>query len=69
MSMGAFTVFRNYVMIRKAEAILDKHFPGEDRIPLLDLEKHASLALSFSHPHLTDGWKPTMPNYVQIGNP
>ncbi len=58
---------RNYHIMGKIEAILDKHFPGEDRLPILELEKRASLAISFGHPHLTDGWKPTMPNYIQIG--
>ncbi len=51
----------------QAEKILDKHFPGEKRLSLDDLERNASLALSFGHPHLTDGFKATMPNFIQIG--
>ncbi len=58
--------FRNE-MFARAETVLDKHFPGEKRRSLDTLEKNASLALSFGHPHLTDGFKPSMPNYIQIG--
>ncbi len=59
--------FRNHILVGRAEKIWGKHFPGESKTTILELEKNASLALSFGHPHLTDGWKPTMPNYVQIG--
>ncbi len=64
----AFHWYRNSYLIGRVEGILDKHFPGEDRIPVLEMEKQASLAISFGHPHLTDGWRPTMPNFIQLGN-
>ena len=60
-------VFRNIVMLKQSNQILDKHFPGEIRPNLLDLEKNASVAFSFGHPLILDGWSPMVPNYVQLG--
>ncbi len=60
---------RNYYILPQAEAVLDKHFPGEKRSALTDIEKNASLVLQFGHHLLADGWRPTMPNFVQVGMP
>ena len=69
MATPAMALARNYYMVNyRAEAIIDKHFGADEpRSSLLDLERNASLTLQFGHPHLTDGWRPTMPNYVQVG--
>ena len=64
---AATVMIREYMMLPEAVATLDKHFPGEKRSSLEDLEKTTSLVLQFGHPLLGDGWKPTMPNFVQIG--
>ena len=58
---------RDYYILHQAETILDKHFPGEKRSALTDIEKNASLVLQFGHHLLADGWRPTMPNFVQVG--
>ena len=58
---------RDYFMVSKVESLLDKHFPGEVRPSLLDIEKNATAAFSFSHPLFSDGWRPTNPNYVHLG--
>ena len=58
---------RNYFLLNKVEALLDKNFPGEERPSLLDLESNASATLAFSHPLFLDGWRPTSPNYVHLG--
>ena len=60
-------LFRNIVMVRNANLLLDKHFPGETRPDLLELEKNVSVAFSFGHPLILDGWAPMVPNYVQLG--
>ena len=60
-------VARNTVMIRNTNLLLDKHFPGEPRPDLLQLEKNVSVAFSFGHPLILDGLAPTVPNYVQLG--
>ena len=53
---------------RESDAILDKHFPNDPPRPsLLDLERNLSLALSFGHPFLLDGFEPVVPNYVDVG--
>ena len=51
----------------KVNALLDKHFPGEERPSLTDLERNASVAFGFGSPHILDGWRPTVPNYVDLG--
>ena len=58
---------RNYYMVGRVESLLDKHFPGEDRPSLLELERNAAAALGFTHPLFLDGWRPTSPNYVHLG--
>jgi glucuronosyltransferase len=58
---------RDYFLLNKVETLLDKHFPGEVRPSLRDIEKNASAALAFSHPLFLDGWRPTSPNYVHLG--
>ena len=60
-------VARNTVMIRNTNFLLDKHFPGEPRPDLLQLEKNVSVAFSFGHPLILNGLAPTVPNYVQLG--
>ena len=60
-------IFRNIIMLGQANELLDKHFPGEIRPSLLALERNASVAFSFGHPLLLDGWSPMVPNYVQLG--
>ena len=58
---------RDYYLLNRVEAILDKHFPGEVRPALRDMEKNATAALAFTHPLFLDGWRPTSPNYVHLG--
>ena len=58
---------RDYYMLNKVESILDKHFPGEERPSLLELEKNVTAAFGFTHPLFLDGWRPTSPNYVHLG--
>jgi hypothetical protein len=61
---------RQYQLIPMMEDMLDKHFPDvTSRTPLLELERNASLAFSFGHPLLRDGWRPTSPNFIQLGMP
>ena len=40
---------------RVCEALLDQYFPGEQRSSLLDIERSASLALTFGHPLIAIG--------------
>ncbi len=54
-------------MLRKGEELLDKHFPGEPRVPLQDLERNASLALHYGHPLIMDGMRPLSPSFQYIG--
>ena len=54
-------------MLGKCEALLDKHFPGEPRLSLLDIEQNASLALTFGHPLIANGLRPVSHNYVTLG--
>ena len=58
---------RDYFLLNKVEALLDKHFPGEVRPSLLDMEKNATATLAFTHPLFLDGWRPSSPNYVHLG--
>ena len=60
-------VIRNIVMMRNANLLLDKHFPEGSRPSLLELERNVSLAFTFGHPLILDGWAPMVPNYVQLG--
>merc|ERR1711894_671757 len=41
--------FRNYFILGKVDQLLDKHFPGEQRPSLLDLERNASAVFAFTH--------------------
>lgn len=59
--------FRDYFILSKVDTLLDKHFPGEERPSLLDMERNASVAFEFSHPFIQDGYRPTNPNYVALG--
>ncbi len=52
---------RDFYLIPKGEELLDKHFPGESRIPLLEMETNVSLGLHYGHPLLLDGMRP-VPN-------
>ena len=58
---------RNWYMLGKVEQLLDRHFPGEQRKPLLELERNASLSLTFGHPLIADGLRPVAQNFVYIG--
>lgn len=58
---------RNWYILSRVEDMLDKHFPGVSRPPLIDIEKNSSLTISFGHPLLMDGWKPMSPNYITVG--
>ncbi len=58
---------RNNYFIWRGERLLDKHFPGEERLPLLDIERNTSLVLHYGHPLITDGMRPISPNFQYIG--
>ena len=60
-------VFRNTIILNGVNGLLDKHFPGETRPTLLELEKNISLAFTFGHPFILDGWSPMVPNSVHLG--
>ena len=60
-------VFRNYYILGKVNQLLDKHFQGEERPCLLDLERNVSAVLAFTHPLIANGFRPTNPNYVDLG--
>ena len=60
-------VFRNYYILGKVNQLLDKHFPGEERPCLLDLERNVSAVLAWTHPFIANGFRPTNPNYVDLG--
>ena len=62
-------VFRNTIILNGVNTLLDKHFPGEARPNLLDLEKNISLAFTFGHAFILDGWAPMVPNSVHLGKP
>ena len=62
-----FSNLRNYYMVGKVESLLDKHFPGEERPSLLELETNVAAGMGFTHPLYLDGWRPTSPNYVHLG--
>jgi hypothetical protein len=61
------SLFRDYYILSRVNALLDKHFPGEPRPDLLELERSASLALHFGHPAIMDGLRPVAPNFVYVG--
>ncbi len=65
--MANFTSLRNFYVIPLGETLLDQNFPGEERTPLLDLEKDVSLVLSYEHPLIMGGTRPILPNYQYIG--
>ena len=54
-------------MIGRVESLLDQQFPGEQRKPLLELEKNVSLFFTFGHPLIADGLRPVAPNFVYLG--
>lgn len=60
-------VLINTIMMSRVNALLDKHFPGEERPSILDLEKNTSVAFTFGHPLILDGMSPATPNFVQLG--
>jgi len=60
-------VFMNIIIHNGVEALLDKHFPGEIRPSIMEMQRNVSLAMSFGHPLILDGWSPMLPNYVQLG--
>ena len=58
---------RDYYILGKVDKLLDKHFPGEERPSLIDLERNTVVAFGFGHPLILDGWRPTNPNFVNLG--
>ncbi len=60
-------ILRDYYVMSKLEGILDKHFPGEERPSLLELEKNVSVAFHYGHPMIMDGHRPVMPNFQYLG--
>ena len=60
-------VLRNMYILNNDYKILNKHFPNEEIPDLIELEKNASLSMSFSHPLIMDGWRPYAPNHVNLG--
>ena len=65
--MSLFVHRRDWYLLRKVEGLLDKHFPGEARVPLQELEKNISLALHYGPPLIMDGMRPVSPNFQFIG--
>ena len=63
-----FAMFRDYVALPHLETILDASFPEDKNRPsLIDLERNAGFMLSYTHPLMMDGLRPTSHNYVPIG--
>ncbi len=60
-------VVRDYYVLSRGEALLDKHFPGEARRSLLQMEKDVRLIIHYGHPLIMDGNRPVAPNYQYIG--
>jgi glucuronosyltransferase len=60
-------IIRNFFILRKDYEILKKHFPTEEIPDLSELERKASLSISFGHPLILDGWRPVAPNHVYLG--
>ncbi|TRY78677.1 hypothetical protein TCAL_13198 [Tigriopus californicus] len=58
---------RNWYIHKNVDAILDDLFPGVKRPSLLDIERNASLALTFGHPLIMDGNRPYAPNFISLG--
>ncbi len=58
---------RNLYLISRGEELLDKHFPGETRMPLLDIERNTSFVFHYGHPMVMDGMRPISPNFQYIG--
>ncbi len=50
-----------------AEEMLDRHFPGEKRTPLPELERNTSLIFTYGHHFIMDGMRPVSPNFHHIG--
>jgi hypothetical protein len=48
-------IMRNVYMLGKDYTILKKYFPNEEIPDLIELEKKASLSMSFGHPLIMDG--------------
>ena len=61
------TCSRDFYLLKKGEELLDKHFPGEHRVPLIELDRNTSLALHYGHPMIMDGMRPLSPNFQYIG--
>ena len=60
-------IIRNVFIFDRDYKILRKHFPNEDIPDLSELEKKASLSMSFGHPLIMDGWRPVAPNHIYLG--
>ena len=57
-------IIKDIFILRKDYEILKKHFPNEEIPDLTNLERKASLSLSFGHPLILDGWRPVAPNQL-----
>lgn len=60
-------ILRNILIFKRDYKILQKHFPNEDIPDLSELERKASLSMSFGHPLIMDGWRPMAPNHIHLG--
>ena len=60
-------IIRNIYIFGNDYKVLKKHFPNEEIPDLSELEKKASLSMSFGHPLIMDGWRPVAPNHVFLG--
>ena len=54
-------------LLGKCEDLLSEYFPGVERSSLLDIERNASLALTFGHPLLANNLRSVTHNYVMVG--
>ena len=63
-----FLILREWIILGQVKAGLDRHFPGDERPSILEMQRNVSAVLTFGHPLLMDGWRPTNPNNVYLWN-
>ena len=65
----AFNAFKTFKYWPQLESILDTSFPQykDNRPSLIEMLKNVGLVLTYGHPLIMDGLRPTSPNYVTIG--
>ncbi len=66
MPIGLLTICRN-TCIAAQEPLLDKYFPNDERIPLLDIALNNTNLVLYSGHQLIDGVRPTMPQMQYLG--